>query len=334
MTPRQIGGPLGRVPSTVGPLCRVGSRSSSRVRATTPRGRGVRPGPANPRARSTARSCRVRAVGTVYRAEADFTVDGIDILSVASPTRERKGIETLELLGSHTDEPLVTTTLARDERSDRKGGTKGRDRKGGKDGDRRHGSDRRPRGSGRPKRELPEVPPPPSRPKAQRLRAGRAHRKAVPRRVAARAAPRGRAGAQGRHPGGPHGGRAAERAASRPTASPRSRPTRWVRSPSRLLPRLRAAEWHDHAEAAVAQLDEVDLRDLRSVVTAADRRRPRRRGSGAGGDAARRPQPPDRRGAPALDRRPDRRRRARSDRARPAPQLASGPRPAARCRPS
>ncbi|MCB0963556.1 MAG: hypothetical protein KDA98_09695, partial [Acidimicrobiales bacterium] len=47
----------------------------------------------------------------------------------------------------------------------------------------------------------------------------------------------------------------------------------------RLLPDLRAAEWLDRAEAAVADLDELDLRDLRSVVVAAE--------SGAKGEEAR-----------------------------------------------
>ena len=37
-----------------------------------------------------------------------------------------------------------------------------------------------------------------------------------------------------------------------------------------LLPRLRAAEWHDRAEAALSDVDELDLRDLRSVVVVAD----------------------------------------------------------------
>jgi hypothetical protein len=37
-----------------------------------------------------------------------------------------------------------------------------------------------------------------------------------------------------------------------------------------LLPRLRTAEWRDRAEAAMADVDELDLRDLRSVVVAAD----------------------------------------------------------------
>lgn len=38
----------------------------------------------------------------------------------------------------------------------------------------------------------------------------------------------------------------------------------------RLLPALRVAEWRDRAEAAVADLEDLDLRDLRSVIVAAD----------------------------------------------------------------
>ena len=37
-----------------------------------------------------------------------------------------------------------------------------------------------------------------------------------------------------------------------------------------LLPRLGDAEWHDRADAALASIDDLDLRDLRSVVVAAD----------------------------------------------------------------
>jgi hypothetical protein len=37
-----------------------------------------------------------------------------------------------------------------------------------------------------------------------------------------------------------------------------------------LLPKLRVAEWLDRADAAVADLDSLDLRDLRSVVTTGD----------------------------------------------------------------
>jgi len=38
----------------------------------------------------------------------------------------------------------------------------------------------------------------------------------------------------------------------------------------RLSPALRAAEWRDRAEAAVAGIETIDLRDIRSVVAAAD----------------------------------------------------------------
>ncbi|HMC39315.1 MAG TPA: hypothetical protein VKI19_06610, partial [Acidimicrobiales bacterium] len=37
-----------------------------------------------------------------------------------------------------------------------------------------------------------------------------------------------------------------------------------------LLPRLRAAEWRDRAEAAVAAIDDISMRDLRSVAAGAD----------------------------------------------------------------
>jgi hypothetical protein len=37
-----------------------------------------------------------------------------------------------------------------------------------------------------------------------------------------------------------------------------------------LLPRLRTAEWRDRAEAALADVEELDLRDLRTVVVASD----------------------------------------------------------------
>ena len=37
-----------------------------------------------------------------------------------------------------------------------------------------------------------------------------------------------------------------------------------------LLPRLKAAEWRDRAEAAAKEVDEISLRDLRSVVVGAD----------------------------------------------------------------
>jgi len=222
------------------------------------------------------------AVGTVYRADADFTIDGIDILSVTAPTRERKGLETLELLGSGTEEPLVTTTLARDDRSKRggRGGKDRADRKGGrgKDGKGKGGRSgaggrNDERGSGgrvRPNRDQPEVPPPPSRPKAPRLRAGRTHRKAALDALPSEQRPVAEQALKG---GVPAVRTAVEQQNQQLKAEgkPEIAPDALVSLAESMLPRLRSAEWHDRAEAAVAQLDEVDLRDLRAVVTAADR---------------------------------------------------------------
>jgi hypothetical protein len=47
-------------------------------------------------------------------------------------------------------------------------------------------------------------------------------------------------------------------------------PAPLVQLAEELLPRLKTAEWRDRADAALAGVDELDLRDLRSVVVAAD----------------------------------------------------------------
>jgi hypothetical protein len=51
---------------------------------------------------------------------------------------------------------------------------------------------------------------------------------------------------------------------------PQIRPEPLLDIAERLTPAIRAAEWHDKAEAALAAGDDIDLRDLRSVVVAAD----------------------------------------------------------------
>ena len=73
-------------------------------------------------------------VGDVLRADAEFLIDGIDIIAILPPKGERKAPELLEIKGSGREEPLVTTQLATRERGsrDRRGGDRG-DR-GGRDG--------------------------------------------------------------------------------------------------------------------------------------------------------------------------------------------------------
>ncbi|MEL7208421.1 MAG: hypothetical protein AAGK32_09360, partial [Actinomycetota bacterium] len=96
------------------------------------------------------------AVGDELRAEADFDVDGITIVSVAPPKQKKAGPETLEILGSGQDAPGVTTTWV--DRKGKGGGKgKGRGRGRGKGrGDRDGGRDRR---GGRSERPPPPRPP-------------------------------------------------------------------------------------------------------------------------------------------------------------------------------
>ncbi|MGQ0832450.1 MAG: hypothetical protein ACT4OV_12315, partial [Microthrixaceae bacterium] len=146
-------------------------------------------------------------LGDVLRVDAEFFVDGIQITGVVPPKGARKEPDLLELIApSGKDEPSVTTTLAsrsRDDRGPRRDGP----RRDGPRGDaprraRASGEDpareRAPRGDERGKRRdsgpasraqsersarrpRPEAPPMPvvERPKAKRLRAGKAHRNAL-----------------------------------------------------------------------------------------------------------------------------------------------------------
>ncbi len=123
----------------------------------------------------------------------------------------------------------------------------------------------------RPERKPRFQAPPelPQRPKAKRLKPGRAHRNAVladlpeaQRAVAERAI-------QG---GIPAVRQAVQEQNLRLRAEGREEiPAAGLLSMAeQLLPKLRVAEWLDRADAAVADLEELDLRDLRSVVAAGE----------------------------------------------------------------
>ena len=177
---------------------------------------------------------------------------------------------------------------------DRPGGDRpGGDRSGGPGGDRPGrpprertgpggpGGDRRPprdgesgerRGPRPERRQRPNFTPPPElpqRPKAKRLKPGRARRNAVLAELAPEQRPVAERALQGGIP-------AVRQAVQEQNARLRSEgkeeiPAGGVVSMAeQLLPRLRVAEWLDRADAAKADLEELDLRDLRSVVAAAD----------------------------------------------------------------
>ena len=159
-----------------------------------------------------------------------------------------------------------------DGRPDR--GAEGRPDRGGErhvgerpSGGQRH--ERGPRPERRPRPNFTAPPELPQRPKPKRLKPGRAHRNAVladlpeeQRPVAERALA-----------GGIPAVRQAvneQNARLRSEGKPEVPAAGLLSMAEQLLPRLRVAEWLDRADAAKADLDELDLRDLRSVVAAGE----------------------------------------------------------------
>ncbi len=229
-------------------------------------------------------------VGDIVRAEADFDIEGITVVAIEGPRQARREPERLEILGPARDEQLVTTTLVpKRGRSDSGGSGRRsprRDRPERADraeradrGDRAERGSRASSGRGRPpsgdrpaRRERPARPPRPEpepRPKLKRLRAGRAHRNEVMASLPEEHKPIAEQVLRG---GIPAVRQAVDKQneAARASGAPEIRADGVVSIAEQLLPRLRTAEWHDRADAALADVDEVALQDLRSVVVAAD----------------------------------------------------------------
>ena len=153
---------------------------------------------------------------------------------------------------------------------DRPGGDRPRgDRPGGDRprGDRPERGPRpdRPAGERRPR---PERPAPEPKPKPKRLRPGRTHRQALLAELPDEQRPI----AEQLLRGGLPAVRQAldeQNAALRAEGRPEVKAGGVLALAEQLLPRTRAADWRDRAEAALADVEELDLRDLRQVVTAA-----------------------------------------------------------------
>ncbi|MGB3677971.1 MAG: hypothetical protein WA969_04985, partial [Candidatus Microthrix parvicella] len=115
----------------------------------------------------------------------------------------------------------------------------------------------------------PAPPEVPTRPKAKRLRAGKTHRN----EVLASLPDEQRPVADQLIAGGLPAVRAAikeQNEHNKAEGRPEVKPGPLIGLAEQLQEQLRTAEWRDRAEAAVEQADEVDLRDLRSVVVAGD----------------------------------------------------------------
>jgi hypothetical protein len=211
-------------------------------------------------------------VGDVLRADADFDLDGITVLSVLPPKSTRVEPERLEVIGPQREFQPVTQTLA--PRTERRGDRDRRPRGDRPDGDRPPRRDRpdrapRPEGAARPRRERPAPPPPKPKPKPKKLRPGRAHRE----ELLAALGPAEQPIAEQLFRGGIPAVRTAleEQNAKNATEGLPEVPSATVLAMAESLnPRVRVADWLDRAEAALGDAEEIALRDLRAVVTSAD----------------------------------------------------------------
>jgi len=221
-------------------------------------------------------------VGDVLKVEADFFVDGIEITGVVPAKGPRVEPERLELLQPAVEAPLVTssvTSRSAEDRGPRRDGR--RDRPPRRDGDGRRergaGKERTERGARPerrdrpPRRARPEPPPMPAveRPKAKRLRAGKAHRTALLESLPEEQRPIAEQVVLGGLPAVRQAieKQNAERSAAGDTAIAAGP---LLELAEQLVPKVRVAEWRDRAEAAERDIEVIDLRDLRSVVSAAD----------------------------------------------------------------
>jgi hypothetical protein len=226
-------------------------------------------------------------VGHVLRVEVEIDVDGMVVTSVLPQKSARSEPNRLEIIGPARDENLVTTSLVRrapGERRPRRDGDRpprdrddrNRDRPGRPGGGPGAGPGGRPRGDGpdrggdrRGRPGFERRPPLEPKPKAKRLRPAHTHRRALIDELPELERPVAEELAQG----GPAGVRAAldrQNEQAKAEGLPTIDPGPLMALADQLWPRMRTAEWRDRAEAALADVDELDLRDLRSVVVGAD----------------------------------------------------------------
>lgn len=197
--------------------------------------------------------------GDVLKVEAEFDIDGITIQSIvhSRPKTEKK--DTIEVVGSDRPFEPVTQQLSRKTKAPRK--ERNRDRSDS--GDRRGFSERTPR---RPRFEAP--PELPMRPRPKRLRAGSEHRRTVLDELPPDQRPIAELALQGMQTVRKKLKESNEALAAegKPVMPEQS----VLQMAENLLPRLRVADWLDRAEAAAKDLADLDLKDLRSVVAAAN----------------------------------------------------------------
>jgi hypothetical protein len=235
-------------------------------------------------------------VGDQLRVEVTQEIDGITVTAVVPTRAKSEPSNILELVvDDRPFEPVVQKLAKRDrnerprrdgdrdrkDRRDRRPAGEGGERAGGdRRRDRSERTDRGDRGpaagdtAGRRDRRGPSrpsfSPPPevPQRPKPKRLRPGKARRAEVlaalpeEQRSIAELALQGMSAVRQRLKE-ENARLASEGKATMPE-------TTVLKLAEDLLPKLRVAEWLDRAEAALRQIEHLDLRDLRSVVASSE----------------------------------------------------------------
>jgi hypothetical protein len=210
------------------------------------------------------------SVGDVLRAEVEGFLDGLTIVAVLPPKAARAEPEKLELLSRRSEGPLVTTRVARTPRAERRDG---RDRRPPREGrDHRDGRDNSDGRDGREGRDRRTAPRPAAKveakPRPKRLRPGKAHRNALLESLPPEQRPIAEQLFQG---GIPAVRQAIEKQNEELKAEGKSQvsPEPLLEVAEKLRHRAQTALWRDRADAALASIDDLDLRDLRSVVNAA-----------------------------------------------------------------
>jgi hypothetical protein len=213
------------------------------------------------------------AVKDVVRAEVESDLDGTRVLSITAPKQKAARTGLLEILPSDKPFEAVTQQLRK------KGGRDGDKRRGPRrDGDkprgeRRDGDKRREGSEGRgdrPRRPFFETPPElPQRPKPKRIKPRRVNvdavlaelpeaQRAIAEKVLLGGVPAVRAAVEEQNKKAVGEGREKVPADG------------IVQIAEQLLPRLRVAEWRDRALSAETIIEDIDLRDLRSIVVSAE----------------------------------------------------------------
>ena len=196
-------------------------------------------------------------VGDVVKVEAEFHLDGIEVVEVFAPKTKKESTNFLDIISTPLrDDELVTEVRAKKGRS---GGREGRNDRQDRDRPRGPKTDRKPR-SDRPDRPAREKrPAADSKPRPTRLKPRRVHRDALIAEVPEEHKPIAEQLL--------NGGLPAVRTATK--GDPNAKQI--IAIAEGLAPKLQSAEWLDRAEAAKQDIEQLDLRDLRQVVVAADK---------------------------------------------------------------